>query len=185
MEDMVMQVIQFDPQLLWSRDLFLRKPSRPLERDEVLSEDFQKTVKLMLQSLYENPIGTGLAAPQLGLHIRLVVIDVRRAGEEPIVLINPSFTPIGEETVESTETCLSYPQYSGHVHRHKKIRVATKNLRFEDVSFEADGFLAIACQHEIDHLDGILYIDRATDVFMPQDRYERLAEKAFENYLNG
>lgn len=179
-----MDVINFDSSIMWEKDLFVRKPCRELSEDEVVSEHFQHLVHFMLQSLYENPIGVGLAAPQIGLQIRLAVIDVKRDGKNPIVLINPTYTPIDDEIVDSVETCLSFPCYSGTVKRHSRVTVTTKDLSFKDVQFDANSFLAIVCQHEIDHLNGIVYIDKAYQLGIAGNRSEKMADKALKAITN-
>ncbi len=179
-----MNIISFDPKIMWHDDLFIRKPCREISKEEVISEQFQQIVHFMLLSLYENPIGVGLAAPQIGLQIRLAVIDIRRDGKNPIVLINPTYTSVDNETVESVETCLSFPCLSGTVKRYSKVIVSAKNLAFEDVHFEANSFLSIVCQHEIDHLNGIVYIDKAQKLGAAENRSKLLADRALRAIEN-
>lgn len=176
-----MKIIDIHSETMWSQDHFLRKPSRELNEYEVLSPEFKAFVKTMFAALYNAPTGVGLAAPQLGIQIRLVVIDIKRNGKKPLVLVNPSFEAIGEELVDSTETCLSFPELAGRVKRFKTVRVHAKNLQFEDIEFESDSFLGIVCQHEIDHLNGIVYVDKAVDLFTLREHNESLAEKAIES----
>ncbi len=100
--------------------------------------------------------GVGLAAPQVGVSLRLIVI--RLPGEHPVFLVNPEITEIeGEQEV--TEGCLSIPGYYGELLRHAEVRVRGKDLSGNSVKIKADGLLAEALEHEIDHLNGILYID--------------------------
>ena len=145
-----MIVYNADPRIMWANDLFLRKPCRILSKEEVLSDGFRSIVQLLFESLYEMPSGIGLAAPQIGLQVQLAVIDIKRDGKSPIVLINPEYIPISEDLADSTETCLSFQNYAGNVARYASVLVRAKNLRFEDVEFQATGFKAFACQHEID-----------------------------------
>lgn len=174
-----MNIIAVPDTALWNQDHFLRKPSRELTKGEVLSPEFPNLVRYMLETLYEAPTGVGLAAPQIGLQIRVVVIDVKRNGKSPLVLINPSFEPIGEDMVDSTETCLSFPGLVGVVKRFRKVLVRAKDIRFENVEFESDSFLGIVCQHEIDHLNGVVYVDKSSPV-PANPQYKRMAEKAME-----
>lgn len=172
-----MNIISINPEIMWSKDLFLRQESRELEKEEVLNSDFKRIVTYMFQSLYENPIGVGLAAPQVGLMIKLVVIDIKRNAKKPLILINPTYSSVSNEIVDSNETCLSFEQKQGIVHRYKKIQVYAKDIRFEDFEFEADGFLSFVCQHEIDHLNGIVYVDHADDILRAPENNIVLAEK--------
>ena len=175
-----MEIIGVNPAIMWSQDHFLRKPSRELTKEEVLSSEFREFVKTMFKALYESPIGVGLAAPQLGIQVRVVVIDIKRNGKKPLVLVNPSFEPVYEDTIDSDETCLSFPNLMGCVKRYKTVKVRAKDLTFTDIEFESDSFLGIVCQHEIDHLNGVVYVDKAQDCFEPQNRYEAMATQVMK-----
>lgn len=109
--------------------------------------------------------GVGLAAPQIGISQRIVVIDV---GEGIIELINPV---IIDKTGSCThiEGCLSVPNFDGEVERFEKVSVNFYNRKGKPMNLEADGLLAVAVQHEIDHLDGVLFIDKATSL-MPKEQ---------------
>ena len=110
----------------------------------------------MIDTMYE-AMGVGLAAPQVGVLKRIVVIDV---GEGPIVLINPEILETsGEQT--GGEGCLSVPGKAGQVTRPNYVKVKALNENMEEVIYEGEELLARAFCHEIDHLDGILYIDHA------------------------
>lgn len=176
-----MNIFSVDSRIMYNKDLFLRKPCRKLEHDEVLSDDFKQIVNLMFATLYENPIGVGLAAPQIGLQICLVVIDIKRNGKKPLVLINPEFKQIGSDVVDSKESCLSFNNYDGTVKRFRRIKVTAKNMNFEDIEFETDTFLSMVCQHEIDHLNGNVYVDKVENLKKSDNRYEVLAKFAMEN----
>ncbi len=120
--------------------------------------------------------GVGLAAQQIGQAILLTVIDVRQAEDRPstvkingramdleeampLILLNPEATP-GGEIVSGTEGCLSFPEISAEIDRLESVRVRARTLEGEMIDIEATGLLARALQHEIDHLNGILFIDR-------------------------
>jgi peptide deformylase len=128
--------------------------SRPLLR--TLIED-------MFACLYTAG-GVGLAGPQVGVMWRLFLIDTRgRDPENPALMavINPRIVEMSDETVEGREGCLSIPRYLSHkVPRAQVIRVEALNQHLEPITFEATQFLARAVQHEYDHLDGVLYLDR-------------------------
>ena len=121
------------------------------ERTQVLIDD-------MLETMYEAN-GVGLAAPQVGILKRIVVIDVSPEGEEPIILINPE---IIEEAGEQTgyEGCLSVPNKSGVVTRPQYVKVKALNEEMEEVIYEGEDLLARAFCHEIDHLNGHLYVEK-------------------------
>jgi peptide deformylase len=113
----------------------------------------------MAETMYAAP-GVGLAAPQIGVHQRVIVIDVSGKDESPnlIVAINPVIVHADGETYDE-EGCLSVPKYAANVRRHARVVVKALNLDGDEVTFKADELLAIAFQHEIDHLDGILFVD--------------------------
>ncbi len=132
--------------------------------DEVLTKQCKEVTKMtlrtkvliqdMLDTMYE-ALGVGLAAPQVGVLRRIVVIDV---GEGPIVLINPEILETsGEQTGE--EGCLSVPGKSGQVTRPDYVKVRALNEDMEEIELEGTGLLARAFCHEIDHLDGKMYVD--------------------------
>lgn len=112
----------------------------------------------MLETMDEAP-GVGLAAPQVGISIRMFVYDTREDGGERGSLCNPAITWTSEEQIEMEEGCLSIPGSTFMVLRPEAIHVTAQELDGTAVTIEADGFLARVFQHEIDHLDGILFID--------------------------
>lgn len=112
----------------------------------------------MLETLYEAE-GVGLAAPQVGVLKRVVVIDVSEEGREPIILINPKIIETsGEQTGD--EGCLSVPGKVGTVVRPNAVKVKAYNINMEEFTIEGTELLARALCHEIDHLNGILYVDK-------------------------
>jgi peptide deformylase len=122
--------------------------------------ELEKIAKNMIETLYSAP-GIGLAAPQIGLNIQLTTIDLS-AGEDPsqlIVICNPQIVSMEGEQ-KSDEGCLSIPDFSDVVTRPRKLTVKGFNLHGEEVQYEGEGLLARCFSHEIDHLNGILFIDR-------------------------
>jgi len=123
----------------------------------------------MVKTMLEGP-GVGLAAPQVGRSLRLIVMRImasRAAASEPIrvaALINPEFEPLGGETEIGWEGCLSVPELRGVVPRFTRILYRGWTIDGVRVESEASGFQARILQHEIDHLDGITYLDRMTDL---------------------
>jgi peptide deformylase len=129
---------------------------------EPVAKVTKRTVKLlrdMEETMYAAK-GIGLAAPQIGVSQRLIVIDI---GEGPLHLVNPEI--IGREGSQiDTEGCLSVPDVWGYVDRSERIVVSALDLHGKPTRLEADGLLARALQHEIDHLDGILFIDKMLEM---------------------
>jgi peptide deformylase len=120
---------------------------------------FDERLHLMLANMAETMYaydGVGLAAPQIGVSKRIVVIDV---GEGLLELVNPEITH-AEGVVLGVEGCLSVPDQQGYVYRAAKVHVKAQDCDGSPFEFDAEGYLARACQHEIDHLDGILYVDK-------------------------
>jgi len=142
--------------IIKKEDLQLREKSKPVK---AISSNITKLVKNMLETMYDAN-GVGLAAPQIGVLKRVIVIDV---GEGSIALINPEITEAsGEET--ETEGCLSCPGLLGDVSRNAKVKVKAINIEGKEVVIEGEGFLARALQHEIDHLEGIIFLDKAKNI---------------------
>jgi methionyl-tRNA formyltransferase len=138
-------------------DPVLRKASRPVPR---VNNAVRKILDDMLETM-RNASGAGLAAPQVGISKRIVIVDI---GEGPLFLVNPEIVSVSEETQIGVEGCLSFPGYIGEVERPLKITVKALDRDGHDVWVDAEGYLARACCHEIDHLDGVLYTDRATTI---------------------
>jgi peptide deformylase len=133
-------------------DEVLRKKSKLVTQ----FDDRTKTlIKDMIDTMYEAN-GVGLAAPQIGILKRVVVIDI---GEGPIVLINPKIID-SKGSIEELEGCLSIPGQQGSVIRPQFVKVKAQNENGEEFEIKGEGLLARAFCHEIDHLDGILYIDK-------------------------
>ena len=125
-----------------------------------VDEDIRTLAKDMLDTMYDAP-GIGLAAPQIGVMKRIVVIDIAGEGEkpDPMVLINPEITRFGDEIQVTEEGCLSIPELYYEVERPSAVTVKYTDLDGQDVTKDAEGKLAVCIQHELDHLDGVLYID--------------------------
>jgi len=141
----------------------LRTKARALERSEITSPAIQKLIDDMIETMTEYH-GVGLAAPQIHEGLRLFVaaldVDDEGRGLEPVPVINPEITPIGREMVEDWEGCLSIPDIRGLVARARDIKVRAYDRRGERVELEAHDFAARVIQHETDHLDGVLFLDR-------------------------
>jgi peptide deformylase len=138
-------------------DSQLRLVSKPVE---TITDEIRRLADDMLDTMYDAP-GVGLAAIQVGAPLRMVTMDVSKSETEraPMVLINPEVTWTSEEKRTYEEGCLSIPEYYEEVERPDRIRFRYMNLQGETVEQEADGLMATCVQHEIDHLNGILFID--------------------------
>jgi peptide deformylase len=143
----------------------LRSPAKPVPKAAFKDPLFQKLVDDMRETMYEYE-AVGLAAPQVHEGLRLAVIEVaaddeRSKAEVPfMVLVNPAITPLGEERANGWEGCLSIPDLRGQVPRLTSLRLQARDRQGERYSVEASGFLARVIQHECDHLDGNVYLDR-------------------------
>ena len=137
-------------------DPVLRKTAEPVK---TFDDDLKNIVAEMIESLREED-GVGLAAPQVGAPLRIVVIDTTGGEKEPLVLINPEITESSEEMVTAEEGCLSVPGISLSISRHSQVTVKALDLQGKEFTItNADGLLARALQHEIDHLNGIMIVD--------------------------
>ena len=117
-----------------------------------------ETADAMFEMMYENN-GIGLAGPQIGMSKRLLVLDIRQDGRPNYVMINPRITR-REGSIDAEEGCLSLPDVFGDVNRAERVEVAFVDRDGEEQILEAEGLLARVIQHEIDHLNGVLFIDR-------------------------
>lgn len=133
----------------------LRTVAKPVSE---VTDEIRQLVKDMLETMYAAP-GIGLAASQVDRHIRLLVLDVSEDQSKPQVFINPTFEPISAETKAYDEGCLSIPGFYESVERPDLIRVNALDLQGQPQTIEADGLLSVCIQHEIDHLDGKLFVD--------------------------
>jgi peptide deformylase len=146
-------------------DPVLRHPARALSRSEILANEVQQLIEFMRETMLNAP-GVGLAAPQIGLPLQLAVIqdtaELPATERTPVafhVIANPRLT-LGDDSVEFFEGCLSVEGFQAVVPRARRVHVEALNHRGEPVTIEAAGWYARILQHEIDHLNGTLYIDR-------------------------
>lgn len=139
----------------------LTLPDKRLKTKAKTVQTFDKKLKTfvadMLETMYEAP-GIGLAATQVDVHERIVVIDVSEEKDQPLCLVNPKITHKEGHQVHE-EGCLSVPNIYAKVKRANNITVEAQNENGELISFEADDMLAVCIQHELDHLEGIVFLD--------------------------
>jgi len=138
-----------------------------------VDETIKKQVKDMFETMYEAD-GIGLAATQVNFHQRIIVIDISDKCNEPICLINPEVIEKTGE-IQCEEGCLSVPEYYENVIRANDIKVQALNQHGESFEIEASEMLAVCIQHEIDHLDGILFVDYLSK--LKQKRLKTKTEK--------
>ena len=145
-----------------------------------VDKNLQTVIDDMIETMREAP-GVGLAAPQIGLSERIIVVEYfeREEDEEKEdaprkvwALLNPEIVKSSEETVLGVEGCLSIPGLVGEVERHAAIQIKGLNRYGKPTRIKAEGWLARIFQHEIDHLNGVLFPDRAARVWKPQDEVE-------------
>ncbi len=161
-------------------DPVLRKKAREIRN---VDDSIKKLIDDMIETMYDAP-GVGLAAPQVGISKRLVIVDVGD-GQGLQVFINPRIVKTEGPIEEGCEGCLSVPGIYGDVKRAFKVTVKALNRKGKGITLEATGFRARAIQHEIDHLEGILFIDIATNLHkMDNKEKDEPPEDLFQDNLN-
>lgn len=154
-------------------------PENPVLRKKAIKvttfdAQFQTLADDMLETLLAAP-GVGLAAPQVGVSQRLIVIHLPNEpaeyadnADKTFVVANPKIIKASKKMVSGTEGCLSIPGYLGDVERHESVVVTGQDRHGKDFRIKADGWFARIFQHEIDHLEGVLYIDRTDEIWKPE-----------------
>lgn len=155
-------------------DTRLRNKARPVEQVDAA---IQRLLDDMLETMYAAP-GIGLAATQVNIPLRMLVIDISEQHDSPLCLINPKILS-REGTEEMEEGCLSVPGFYEMVTRSERIRVEALDRTGKPFVLEADGLLAVCIQHEIDHLDGKLFVDHISS--LKRQRIRRKLEKDQRN----
>ncbi|WP_044642539.1 peptide deformylase [Risungbinella massiliensis] len=143
-------------------DPILKQVAKPVTR---FNERLHTLLDDMADTMYE-AMGVGLAAPQIAISKRILVVDI---GEGLHEIINPEIVEQSGEQIEPSEGCLSIPGLVGDVRRANKIRVQGQDRNGNPIEIEAEGYLSRAFQHEIDHLNGVLFIDIAEKVWRPSE----------------
>ena len=158
-------------------DKFLSEPTKPVEN---IDEKIQNLVKDMASIMYQAP-GIGLAAIQVGINKSLLVYDVSPRDEKRSlqVLINPRIIESEGTTISEDEGCLSVPDFRANVKRAASVLVEGFDNKEKSLRIEAEGLLAVVLQHEIDHLNGILFIDRISS--LKRGMYKRHVKKNLNN----
>jgi peptide deformylase len=149
----------------------LRTIAKPVT---VFDDALRQLIDDMFETMYDAP-GIGLAATQVNVHQRLVVIDVSEENTEPLVLINPQFTLLTDELEEYQEGCLSVPGFYEVVQRPQRVQVNALDRFGEPFEMLCEGLLAVCIQHECDHLNGKLFVDYLST--LKRDRIKKKLEK--------
>ena len=152
----------------------LRTKAKPVAE---VTDKHRTLIKNMLETMYDAP-GIGLAATQINFHERILVIDISEEKNQPIVLINPEILE-KEGDQEFDEGCLSVPGIYETLHRAAKVRVRALNKEGESFEMDAEGLLAVCIQHEMDHLDGKLFVD-----YLSQLKKQRIRKKLEKQQRN-
>ena len=161
-------------EILHFPDPRLRKKAHPVDK---VDDHIRQTVNDMFETMYEAP-GIGLAATQVNIQQQIIVIDISEDKNQPFSLINPKIiTKEGDE--EMQEGCLSVPGIFENIRRAEKITVEALNQDGNSFTFEADGLLAVCIQHEMDHLDGKLFVD-----YLSPLKRERIKKKLLKQQKN-
>ncbi|HET7370326.1 MAG TPA: peptide deformylase [Gammaproteobacteria bacterium] len=149
-------------EILQYPDPRLRRRATPVAPDAI-SDELRTLIEDMLETMYAAP-GIGLAATQVNVTQRVIVIDVSENADSPRALINPEILELGGDIERSQEGCLSVPGVYDEVSRHTWARVRALDPHGQPLEFEAEGLLAVCVQHEIDHLDGKLFVDYLSEL---------------------
>lgn len=147
----------------------LRQEAGPVD---VFDEDLAKLIDDMVDTMREAP-GVGLAAPQIGISKRIIVVEFGDEEDETVpnqlyVMINPEIIKESNEKTPGIEGCLSVPGVVGNVDRSRVVTVRGQNIHGKPIKIRAQGWLARIFQHEVDHINGVLYTDRADDIWKPE-----------------
>ena len=145
-------------------NILIKSSSRDKKNLGFSDDEMRKFLDDMLETMYHDK-GVGLAAPQVGVSKRVIVIDDKvteegERGPHPLYMVNPEIIEKSEEMILFNEGCLSVPGQSAEVERHFRVKVKYLDYNGKEQVLEAEDYLAVIIQHETDHLDGILYIDR-------------------------
>ena len=166
----ILEILEFpDPRL--------RTKALPVD---VVDDKIRSLVDNMFETMYQAP-GIGLAATQVNIHQRIVVIDISEDKNQPLVFINPEITVLDDNLFDYDEGCLSVPGFYESVSRPENIQVTALDRNGEQFTLEPDGLLAVCIQHELDHLNGKLFVDYLSPV--KRQRIRKKLEKQHRNQV--
>jgi peptide deformylase len=160
-------------------DPVLRKKARKVVE---FGPELQELIDDMIETMRVAP-GVGLAAPQVGVSSRVIVVEYgddedEEAPKKLYAVVNPEIARASSEKVTGIEGCLSVPEVVGSVERWQSVTIRGLNRRNQPIKIKADGWLARIFQHEIDHLDGVLYVDRSDEVWIVEQETAQVAPEA-------
>ena len=154
----VLPIIQLEKTDFTKKGTIVRQTSQQVSD---FGDDFQKFIDELVETLKDSPISIGLSAPQVGKLVRVSVINLNEGKKEPtLIIVNPQVISLSGKKDKKKESCMSLPHYRGEVERRKKVTLAFQDRHGVQHQEIFEGFLAHVIGHEVDHLDGILYIDR-------------------------
>ncbi len=172
---MSLRVLQFpDPRL--------REKAEPVAREDV-TDELRELAENMAETMYDEP-GIGLAATQVGVAKRMIVMDLDwvEGERQPRMLLNPEIVEREDHAISEQEGCLSVPDFKADVERDARVVVRARTLDWEEVTFDVTGLESYCFQHEIDHLDGILFIDHISrlkrDLFVRRRKKQLKEERS-------
>ena len=157
-------------QIVTLPDPVLRRKARPVTR---FDRELRTLIDDMIETMRAAP-GVGLAAPQVGVSLRVIVVEYAEDEEKEdapkklYVMVNPEIKVVSEETEQGIEGCLSVPGWQGEVERGLRVTVKGQTRRGQPMKVKAKGWMARIFQHEIDHINGVVFTDRATKIWKPQ-----------------
>jgi peptide deformylase len=161
--------------------------SQPSVKVEVIDDEIKQLIKDMGETMFHDA-GVGLAAPQIGINKRVLVYDshatdpeYKEETREITALINPEIIAAHGSFISENEGCLSVADYRADVKRYERVTVKALNIDGKQMEFDADGILSVIMQHEIDHLDGILFIDRISTLKRAMYKKKRMKELKNQN----
>jgi peptide deformylase len=158
----IIKIVQLNKDNFDNKTISLRIPCKEIDD---FGESFQNIVNSLIDCFKTYDVAVGLAAPQVGLNIKLTVINLSKDKSEPtLIIINPKIISVSGKKDKKKEACMSVPGYRGEVERRNKIVIQYQDRKGDFQELIAEGYLARVIAHEIDHLEGILYIDRMTSL---------------------
>ena len=156
-----------------------KRLSQPSEKVETIDEEIKQLIEDMAETMFDAP-GAGLAAVQVGVNKKILVVNTSQDDEEDseksyFALINPEIVEADGEYTSADEGCLSVPEFRATVKRFNRVKVIAQDAEGNDLELNEEGFPAVVLQHEIDHLDGVLFIDRISK--LKREMYKRKVKK--------
>lgn len=158
----VLPLVQLSTNEFTEVDSILRMPAKEVTN---FDEDFQRMLDDLIETFCQHEIAIGLSAPQVGIPLRVSIINLSQGKTDPhLILVNPKVLRVSGKKDKKKESCMSVPHYRGEVERRYRMGISFQDRFGKPQSLDAQGFLARVIAHEIDHLEGVLYIDKINDL---------------------